>query len=173
MLSCHGPPGSLPISILLQSLHNHLTISTTIAIFQHKCVLSCDFASTTTYSFLPRTITMKLSALLLIANQAIIALSAHLARPSADDERGTINATDLAPVDLVERACYFGSKYEGCDGGYCWRTCGPSGQWCWLASQNGNGPWLTCSTDSQCASGITTRGSDCGKGGCDACGCSC
>ncbi|KAI4253790.1 MAG: hypothetical protein L6R42_007450, partial [Xanthoria sp. 1 TBL-2021] len=106
---------------------------------------------------------MKLSALLITLTQITVALSAtHDARPSADDERGTINATDLAPAGkLVERACHYGAPY-GCDGGFCWRTCGSAGEWCWLAANNGNGAWLTCGSAGQCAPGSIGSAS-CGK----------
>ena len=117
---------------------------------------------------------MKLSTLLLLATQTTIALSAaHIASPSPDDEHGVLNkATPKDTNNLVARACWNGAYY-GCSKGYCWTKCQTGGKWCWLATQDGNGPWLTCSSDSQCASGIQTRGSACGKGNCDACGCSC
>ncbi|KAL8671774.1 MAG: hypothetical protein Q9224_007611, partial [Gallowayella concinna] len=95
---------------------------------------------------------MKLSTLLLTITQATIALSSGpIGRPTPnDDDRGIINATDLTAVDdndgLVARDCWFGANY-GCSKGYCWTKCGTRGEWCWLATQNGNGPWFTCRND--------------------------
>lgn len=118
---------------------------------------------------------MKLTYLLFTATQIAVALSASPAgRPSPDDGRGTVNATDLAEGGnpLEARACWNGADY-GCNrDGYCWRKCGSAGEWCWLAADSGSGPWLKCVDDKQCSPG-NTRGSGCGKGDCDACGCSC
>ncbi|KAI4128338.1 MAG: hypothetical protein LQ338_002783 [Usnochroma carphineum] len=52
---------------------------------------------------------MKASSILITITQITIALSAHVARPSADDERGTIKATELASSNkLMARDCWFG-----------------------------------------------------------------
>ena len=64
---------------------------------------------------------MKLSGLLLTTTQIAVVLSASTVYPSAEDERGTVNASDLAPgvlTELAEAKCYFDAPY-GCDGGFC------------------------------------------------------
>ncbi|KAL9023459.1 MAG: hypothetical protein Q9180_008227, partial [Flavoplaca navasiana] len=52
---------------------------------------------------------MKLSTFLIALTHLTLSVSAHTARPSADDERGTIPATSLASSNnvnnLVERDC--------------------------------------------------------------------
>ncbi|KAL8810444.1 MAG: hypothetical protein Q9200_002571 [Gallowayella weberi] len=102
---------------------------------------------------------MKLSTLLLTITQATIALSsAPAGRPTPNDnERDTLKTTDPTTDKLVARDCWFGASY-GCSKGYCWKSCGTRGQWCWLATNNGAGPWFKCSNDQMCAPGITTRG---------------
>ncbi|KAE8356848.1 hypothetical protein BDV28DRAFT_126310, partial [Aspergillus coremiiformis] len=71
---------------------------------------------------------------------------------------------------LEKRACWKG-KPVGCSrSGYCYKSCAQpgSGEWCWTAQENGFGPWIRCSKDSDCS-----RGDQCGAGDCKACGCSC
>ncbi len=119
------------------------------------------------YSQLPRNIIiMRLSDLLITSIQLAVALSA----PSAD-ERRTVNAADHAHGQLTKRNCWYGAPY-GCSKGYCWKSCSQVGDWCWLASNDGNGGWLGCSNDNHCAP-ASTQGSACGKGNCHDCGCSC
>lgn len=74
-----------------------------------------------------------------------------------------------ASLALAKRDCHYGSTH-GCSDGYCWKQCGAggSGQWCWTAHDSGYGPWIACSSASQC-----TQDASCGIGDCDACGCSC
>lgn len=130
---------------------------------------------------------MKLSSLLFIFTYFIITLFAHSDRPSLSDPRGTIAATDVAPVEgqvverddlfpvsgqLVERACYNGDKVFGCDGGFCWSKCGTQGEWCWFADNDGTGPWITCRVDNDCSKIWLTK-RPCAKGTCKACGCGC
>ncbi|KAL8911678.1 MAG: hypothetical protein Q9171_003205 [Xanthocarpia ochracea] len=81
---------------------------------------------------------MKVSSILITIAQIAMTVSAHVAPPSADDERGTINATELATSS---------SKLMARD---CW-SCGSSGEWCWLAARGGAGAWLTCGNSDQCA----------------------
>ncbi|KAL5725714.1 hypothetical protein ACHQM5_008830 [Ranunculus cassubicifolius] len=109
-------------------------------------------------------------------------------RPCADHPLGHKRAgvQSLAPMskaDLASRmvqvqpdACYYDAPY-GCTDGYCWASCGRrgSGQWCWLAINQGVGAWLKCSSFQQCA-GSAAANSGCGqncKEGSKACGCSC
>lgn len=116
---------------------------------------------------------MKVSSILITITQLAIAVSGHVGSPSADDERGTIDATKLASSSkLMERDCWYGAPYGCSNDGYCYRSCGSNGEWCWLAASNGNGAWLTCGNADQCAPG-NTGDAACGKGDCDACGCSC
>ncbi|KAL6858135.1 hypothetical protein ACO1O0_005588 [Amphichorda felina] len=71
---------------------------------------------------------------------------------------------------LAKRDCWYG-KTPGCSkDGWCYKSCGDagSGQWCWAAENGGLGDWISCSSDSQCSQNMA-----CGKGNCDACGCSC
>ncbi|KAL8815161.1 MAG: hypothetical protein Q9223_005680 [Gallowayella weberi] len=111
---------------------------------------------------------MKLTTILLTLTSLSLT-TAQSGRPSPDDGRGTIPATSLAnsgnTSKLVER-CWYGSPY-GCSNGFCYRSCGSAGEWCWLAANNGNGAWLTCGSDNQCAPG-SVGGAACGKGDCAA-----
>ena len=68
---------------------------------------------------------------------------------------------------LDKRGCWQGNP-SGCTRGYCWKTCGPTGQWCWTAYNGGFGDWIKCSNDGGCNTGMA-----CGEGGCKDCGCSC
>ncbi|CEJ89229.1 hypothetical protein VHEMI05084 [[Torrubiella] hemipterigena] len=61
--------------------------------------------------------------------------------------------------------CWF-DKYSGCSKGYCWKVCDDYNSFCWVAEDNGSGPWITCKTDSQC-----NRSMACGVGNCASCGC--
>lgn len=119
---------------------------------------------------------MKLINLLFTAVQIAVALSADPSGRASpqNDGRGTIDATDLAKREniLEARACWNGAAYGCSRDGYCWRKCGSAGEWCWLAADNGSGPWLKCVDKNQCAPGAIGTAS-CGKGDCDACGCSC
>lgn len=121
---------------------------------------------------------MKPSTVLFIATQITLALSLKIGGPGVGeppkDGRGTIPATELSKGhQLFARDCWFGAPY-GCsqDKKRCWRTCGPAGEWCWLAADNGSGSWLSCVDDSQCTP-EATPGSSCGTGDCEECGCSC
>ncbi|CEL01997.1 hypothetical protein ASPCAL01573 [Aspergillus calidoustus] len=49
-----------------------------------------------------------------------------------------------------QAACEWKAEY-GCPGsGYCWKTCGKQGEWCWTATKGGIGSWITCSTWRDC-----------------------
>lgn len=78
------------------------------------------------------------------------------------------NPQDTGIDALEKRDCYTDAPY-GCSDGYCWKTCGGGGEWCWTASNGGFGSWFTCKTHSDC--GQLTYA--CGRGFCDDCGCSC
>ncbi|KAF3935454.1 hypothetical protein ABW20_dc0108010 [Dactylellina cionopaga] len=67
-------------------------------------------------------------------------------------------------------ACWFGAN-SGCTKGYCWKSCGNNGEWCWTASSGGSGPWVQCNSANQCGSGEAC-GQGC-KSGSNDCGCSC
>ncbi|KAG7090628.1 hypothetical protein E1B28_009741 [Marasmius oreades] len=98
-----------------------------------------------------------------------------------EDRRKTWQS--LAPFDHVnatsststltarsDEACFYDAPY-GCSGGSCWKSCGTpgDGKWCWTADGDGSGPWLSCSTYSDC-----NPNAACGKGiGCARCGCGC
>ncbi|KAJ5127899.1 hypothetical protein N7448_008678 [Penicillium atrosanguineum] len=81
------------------------------------------------------------------------------------------NSTQFETRDpLDERAadaCYTAAPY-GCSKGYCWKSCGSNGEWCWTANKAGLGSWITCSKYQDC--GTTTYA--CGIGGASG-GCSC
>ena len=77
---------------------------------------------------------------------------------SFDGTQGLSRREDSPANVLGKRACWKGRSY-GCSSGnsqdkwFCWKRCGSdynAGQWCWLAADRGNGPWLTCSVDDQC-----------------------
>lgn len=173
--SSHQATPRKPASASDYSLLQHQNQLPVSRFAQSWLFLPCPLPSSLTVPQETNTITMKLSTFLTILTHLTISVFAHTARPSADDERGTIPATSLANSNninnLVERDCWYGAPY-GCSDGYCWRTCGQTGEWCWLAANNGNGAWLTCSNAGQCAPG-SVGGASCGKGDCGACGCSC
>ncbi|KAK6336196.1 hypothetical protein TWF696_001759 [Orbilia brochopaga] len=68
-------------------------------------------------------------------------------------------------------ACWFGAS-SGCTKGYCWRNCGPNGQWCWTATNSGYGDWIQCRDAGSCADSNAACGQGC-KPDNKACGCSC
>ncbi|UNI23435.1 hypothetical protein JDV02_009253 [Purpureocillium takamizusanense] len=72
-----------------------------------------------------------------------------------------------SPNPLSKRDCWYG-KSSGCSKGYCWKTCGGTGQWCWTAFNDGYGNWIGCQNDGQC-----NTNQACGIGNCKTCGCSC
>ncbi|KAF8592717.1 hypothetical protein K439DRAFT_31845 [Ramaria rubella] len=81
------------------------------------------------------------------------------------------NGTSHATRDLETRkedACETGAPY-GCTRGFCWKVCGPKGEWCWTAGGGGLGAWNTCQTYRDCGDSFTWT---CGIG-CPSCGCSC
>ncbi|KAJ6261627.1 hypothetical protein Dda_4297 [Drechslerella dactyloides] len=96
---------------------------------------------------------------------------------SADSEA----AQNAAPLDARSvipalsgrgaNACWFGASY-GCSKNFCWRNCGPNGQWCWTATNSGSGEWIGCNAASQCADLNAACGKDCKKDD-KSCGCSC
>ncbi|KIJ40804.1 hypothetical protein M422DRAFT_173151 [Sphaerobolus stellatus SS14] len=79
----------------------------------------------------------------------------------------------MARSGLLERAtdepsaCVKDTPY-GCSKNFCWKVCGPNGEWCWTAANQGFGEWIACSTFNDCSTADA-----CGQGSCSACGCSC
>ncbi|POR32174.1 Uncharacterized protein TPAR_07615 [Tolypocladium paradoxum] len=69
---------------------------------------------------------------------------------------------------LEGRACEKAAQF-GCSKGYCWKTCGNNGEWCWTARNGGSGSWYTCNSWHECG---TEDSYACGKF-CSSCGCSC
>ncbi|KAK2592410.1 hypothetical protein QQS21_009893 [Conoideocrella luteorostrata] len=59
-----------------------------------------------------------------------------------------------------KRACYTKAPY-GCSGGYCWKSCGNKGEWCWTAGAWGAGSWAKCKRFQDCGTGGINFG--CGK----------
>ncbi|KAI1379484.1 hypothetical protein F4677DRAFT_464780 [Hypoxylon crocopeplum] len=76
---------------------------------------------------------------------------------------GYDNATSL----IQPRDCRYDAPF-GCADGYCWKSCGNPGEWCWTARNQGLGAWYTCNPYQDCGSDTY----DCGRN-CDKCGCSC
>ncbi|KAK2612506.1 hypothetical protein QQS21_001444 [Conoideocrella luteorostrata] len=72
-----------------------------------------------------------------------------------------------SPNPVSKRDCWYG-KSSGCSKGYCYKSCGGNGQWCWTAFNDGYGNWIGCQNDNQCSTNQA-----CGIGNCKACGCSC
>lgn len=72
-----------------------------------------------------------------------------------------------SPNPISKRECWHG-KPSGCSKGYCWKSCGGTGQWCWTAFNDGYGEWIGCTNDGQC-----NTNQACGIGNCKTCGCSC
>ncbi|KAL0931075.1 uncharacterized protein CTRU02_213810 [Colletotrichum truncatum] len=99
------------------------------------------------------------------------------ARPSAPPAQGPGGSAEAkrdAFGEMLVRqegtdACWYGDS-TGCTNGYCWKTCGDKGRWCWTAWNKGWGNWRTCSKSSDCKKNSDAEG---GEGGCKACGCSC
>ena len=114
------------------------------------------------------------------------------ATPNPNDGRGTISvdeyianrdkliarneetdgANKTSPNPLEKRACWFGRTYD-CSRGYCYQRCGMNGEWCWLAADEGRGPWLTCQYNPDCSYKKVGVNTLCSQGNCKACGCSC
>ncbi|PIA59322.1 hypothetical protein AQUCO_00400313v1 [Aquilegia coerulea] len=93
---------------------------------------------------------------------------------AADLILAAANVNLLASRGAHQDACHYNAPY-GCSDGYCWKSCGPrgSGQWCWLAANNGVGAWIKCTTFHQCNLNLNFGcGKNC-KQGSKACGCSC
>ncbi|KAM0344819.1 hypothetical protein ACHAPU_007201 [Fusarium lateritium] len=93
-----------------------------------------------------------------------------------EEAEGADSETTAAPSANVfeKKSCYYKSPY-GCSRGWCWRSCGPKrgGQWCWVATQLGAGPWKTCNSWEDCSGSIVKA--QCAKG-CvisRSCGCGC
>ncbi len=63
-----------------------------------------------------------------------------------------------------EKAC-IAEALVGCNGNnYCWKTCSTTGggEWCWLATQGGVGPWAVCNTWEDCTNPSFGCGGACG-----------
>ena len=125
---------------------------------------------------------MKLSTVLFVATQMTLVLSLHIARHEnsdrPDDGPGSISVAEADPgKKLFARACWYGRNY-GCskakDDNYrCWQKCGNPGEWCWLATFRGSGPWVTCGNDEDCSpQRLSSARVGCGRA-CSDCGCSC
>jgi hypothetical protein len=76
---------------------------------------------------------------------------------------------DLAAGTREQAACEWKAEYGCSVGGYCWKTCGPKGQWCWTASKGGIGSWTKCKTWRDCG----THTYFCARGLGPSSGCSC
>lgn len=92
---------------------------------------------------------------------------ASLAPPEDTKKNSTQLETRNPLNERAADACYNAAPY-GCSKGYCWKSCGSNGEWCWTATKGGLGSWITCSTYQDC--GTTTYA--CGIGGVSG-GCSC
>lgn len=68
------------------------------------------------------------------------------------DERDLIEEPD----SLTEKGlCRKGKSYGCTENHFCWKVCDPQkGTWCWLAANNGDGPWTYCSKDPDCLKAI-------------------
>ncbi|KAA8648496.1 uncharacterized protein ATNIH1004_004381 [Aspergillus tanneri] len=117
---------------------------------------------------------MKLNlGLLLLAAQNTAVLSAITT---------AINPREVERIDTVENVdvllspekgkCWTRSPWGCSKKGWCWKQCANGGQWCWVALDQGNGPWKSCQVAEDCNPANDLK-SDCGQGGCKACGCSC
>ncbi|PVH95643.1 hypothetical protein DM02DRAFT_600589 [Periconia macrospinosa] len=93
---------------------------------------------------------------------ASIALVSALPQPGQSD----INEKN----DLLPRGQNCAKRNFGCEKGSCWKKCGPSGSWCWLAYNGGAGDWVGCTSDANCENrpdaGCAAVGRDHGGCGC-------
>ncbi|KAE8153387.1 hypothetical protein BDV25DRAFT_136989 [Aspergillus avenaceus] len=98
------------------------------------------------------------------------AVFSRIVPKSEEVANDTAMAKEVSNVFAAQK-CWTRSPYGCSKNRWCWKQCGGSGQWCWLAHNSGKGAWTSCTTDADCAPG--TGDSDCGSTGCKACGCSC
>ncbi|KAB8199265.1 hypothetical protein BDV34DRAFT_218203 [Aspergillus parasiticus] len=114
--------------------------------------------------------TMKLNfGIILIITQATTIFSTATPR---DDGPADVDGKSPPAKDLfAPESCWTRSPYGCSDSRWCWKQCGPNGEWCWLAKNWGKGEWKSCSRASDSVPG--SDNSDCGQGNCKACGCSC
>ncbi|KAG6007736.1 hypothetical protein E4U21_005575 [Claviceps maximensis] len=70
--------------------------------------------------------------------------------------------------NLFARECWYRDDFGCSKSGWCYKTCGANGQWCWAAQNGGYGSWIGCSSFRDCNKEMA-----CGQGNCKACGCNC
>jgi hypothetical protein len=89
-----------------------------------------------------------------------------------ENQNSTQVQTRSSLEESAAQRCYKKAPY-GCDGGYCWKSCGDKnkGEWCWTANKGGYGAWTTCSNWQDC--GTTTYACGAGCVTSRSCGCSC
>lgn len=88
--------------------------------------------------------------------------------PSPKRDLGAVKAAGI--FGRAAQACWWDAPL-GCTNGYCWKSCGKAGEWCWTAYNNGVGDWARCERAEDCNSEEA-----CGQGckeGDKSCGCSC
>ncbi|PHH75992.1 hypothetical protein CDD80_1893 [Ophiocordyceps camponoti-rufipedis] len=94
-------------------------------------------------------------------------------REHGNSSDGTLSTTRPYPntkrLFMLQRGCWSGRKFGCSAGGYCFKSCGPQGQWCWVARRGlkKRNIWITCKEDSDCNSDML-----CGRG-CVHCRCGC
>ncbi|KAK6533668.1 hypothetical protein TWF694_002601 [Orbilia ellipsospora] len=107
-----------------------------------------------------------------LKNASLAPMDAEFTKRSQNNGEMTADTVIAHLSGRSAQACFFGAPY-GCTKGFCWKSCGKNGEWCWTANQGGLGQWQACSTFGDCApSSNYACGAGC-TGKSKACGCSC
>lgn len=159
------PTSSEPLLLKRQTHTPHFSHSL-IPIFMYVLPQNSTLLLTNNY----RPARMKLNISLLLVTAVPGTVLARVVPRGDEAANDTPAAKQLANVFAAQK-CWTQSPYGCSKNRWCWQRCQGNGQWCWLAHKGGTGDWTSCTTAEDCIPGVGD--SDCAKGDCKACGCSC
>jgi len=110
------------------------------------------------------------SVIACIALQVVAVLSSPVDPTEAGPDALGVSPANLYDT-LTKRECWYGKPF-GCSKGYCYKTCGDAGSWCWMADTQTK-QWVGCGDDDRCRKEFLRGRADCNLGPCKDCGCSC